>query len=522
MFTKFRYLTIALLTLFAIIAILLIVSKRSHIAKDKIIARVGDEIITVDEFRYSYEFGPAPLKHGPNPRRTYLDYMIREKLLAEEGYAKGYHKSSYVTRRMRHRRYLDLLEAFYTKYVHGRVKIPEDSIKEAVKKSTVTFRLRIWPTKDLDDAEKAYLQAKNIGLADYIKKQLAKADMPIARERNFVTGWIDYLEIRPEILNGIKDLEVGTVSKPIPFENGYALFEVVDIQRSGIREQDLERGVKRKRIEDRLHNIEADKIVHNLMDSLLTPMNVRVKGRVVAQLAPALYEWINKGLPFGPPLLDTFKNPDTLKGYLKSINDLLDETLVTYDGKKKTVRDYLRYMDYFRKELKRRPNEEEFEKVLVTEIGRMIKNDTFVEIAARDGFEKSEKIQQDLRLWQDKWTYEAFRNDLVSDIAVSDSELVDYFKHHWRELPVADVDSTRFESYRIEVYNEVKHKKYLARLEEEVAQIKEQYPVWINEAVLDTLNLHDEGLSRNISLLVINRFSRKPVVPTVDLNWIAF
>jgi len=519
---NFKHLKIIAILLIIIVAIVLFRYYKKRIPNDQIIARVGDQIITVDEFRYSYEFGPAPLKYGPNPRKTYLNYMIREKLLAKEGRAKGYDKSPYVTRRMRHRHYIDLLEAFYMKYVHGRVHIPEDSIREAVKKSTVSFRLRIWPTMSKEDAEKAYLQARKMGLSDYIKKQLEKADMPIKDEMNFVTGWIDFLEIRPEILNGIKDLEVGTVSKPIPFDNGYALFEVIDIHRSGIREEDLERGVKRKRIEDRLHNIEADRIVHNLMDSLLTPMNIRVKGQVVSRLAPALYEWVTEGLPFGPPLLDTFKNLDTSKTYLKVINDMLDETLVTYDGGKKTVRDYLQYMDYFRRALKRHPNEEEFEKALVTEIGRMMKNDKFVEIAEKDGFEKSDKIRNDLKLWNDKWVYEAYRNDLVSDITVSDSELVDYFKHHWRQLPVADVDSTQFENYRIEVYNQVKHQKYLAKLEYNIAQLKEKYPIWINEAVLDTLTLNDEGKAKNISVLVINRFSGKQVVPTADLNWIAF
>ena len=47
-------------------------------------ARIGDEVITADEFLVAYEFGHGHLKTGENPRREVLDLMIREELLAQE------------------------------------------------------------------------------------------------------------------------------------------------------------------------------------------------------------------------------------------------------------------------------------------------------------------------------------------------------------------------------------------------------------------------------------------------------
>lgn len=512
---KYRYILLVFASLFVFCG---------KVHKNDIIAKVGNDVITVDEFKYSYEFSFSPTRTGPNPRKTYLDYMIKEKLLALEGYKKGYQKSSYVKRRMYQRRYLDVLESYYQEHVHGKVKIPEDEIQDAVKKGSVKFRMRIWPTEDYDKAKKALAEARKIGLPQYMKKQLAKNEIPLNREKKFETDWIDFLDIRPEILDGIKDLQVGEISAPLPFDTGYALFQVLDIQRQGIKVDELQHGVKRKRMMERLHDIKADKIVHTLMDSILTPMDIRVNGKLVDKLAPLLFNWVNDGLPTGIYLPDIFKKPlpDSAKQYLKDLQGLLDETLVTYHGGKKSVRDYIRYMDYYRRNLKRKSSLEEFEPVLLTEIGRMMKNDVFVELGEKEGFAKVDSVAEDLHLWEDKWVYEAYRIDQVKGLTVTEDEERAYFKKNWKKLPVADVDSTKFEKFRPYVRLEVLHEKHLAVLNKELEKLYKKYPVWINEEKLKSLDLDDKDNSRNISLFVRKRFSNQAAVPTVDMKWIFF
>ena len=279
---------IKLLLFSAVMLTLLLNCGKEETPQDQIIARVGDDVITVDEFRYSYEFSFSPTREGANPRKTYLDYMIKERLLALQGYKEGYQKSSYVLRRLNQRRYLDILESFYQEHVHKKVKISEDEIQEAVKKGTVKFRLRIWPTDDLEQAEQARKEAQKVGLQQYIKKQLANKEMPLDNEKHYQTDWIDFLDIRPQILDGIKGIAIGDISEPLPFNNGYALFQVLDIKREGIKVDELEHGVRRKKIAARLHDIKADHIVHDLMDSVLTPMQVRVDGQVAETPAPLL------------------------------------------------------------------------------------------------------------------------------------------------------------------------------------------------------------------------------------------
>jgi len=499
-------------------------SEKEKKSEDEIIiAKVGDRVITARDFKTSFEFSFAPFRQGPNPRKTYLDYMIKELLLANEGYAQGFNNSRYVKTRVKNRRDNDLLQAFYTKYVHGRVNIPDKEIEEATKKATVKFRLMIWELPTLHDAEKAYSKAKKSDLEDYVQQQISKLEVKNVKKEYFETDWLDYLDLRPEILEQIQDLEIGKPSKPISLGDGYALFQVLEINREPIKEDELKYGARRKRIEARLFNIQSDKIVHKLMDSLLTPLNVRAKGRVIEELVQPLFQWIVAGLPeYGSLVENINAATDTSQYYLQTLKKMLPETLVTYSKGTITVEDYFNYMNYHRRIINRSKTPKELHNNLILEIGTMIKNNEFIEIAKEEGYQDSASIVHDLQLWEQKWTYDIYRSHLVDTITVTEQEMKDYFKNRWRELPIADVDTTRFYKYEDDVYNTILHEKQIKYLDKELAELKKKYPVWINEEALNSLELNDDPKSLETSLFVTKNFTGEKIVPDADLKWIHF
>jgi len=507
-----------------LLAALLVLScgKEKKPLQQQILAQVGKRVITAAEFTYSYEFSFAPLRQGPNPRRAYLDYMVNELLLANEGYRLGYHQSHYVRSRVAHRRRNDLLEAFYLNHVHRKVTVPEEALQEAIKKGTVKWRMIIWPTASLEEAQKAQAEARKTNLEDFIARKTADEERSTKVKRQFESDWIDYLDLQPEAFAHIKDLQIGQVSDPIPYGSGYAVVQIKDINREGIREPELEAGAKRKQMYIRLYDIEADRIVHNLMDSIMTPLNVRVKGSVVEAIAPALYEWVKDGLP-ETSLLEAVKNaPDSAKEYLKVLNKYKHQTLLTFQNGSKTVQDYLAYMNYYRSPLKQSRSYDDFKQRLITEIGTQLKNERFVDIAEQEGFADSTQIVDDLRLWEQKWTYDVYRAESVKDLTVSDQEMHDFFKTRWRELGIADIDSTRLYKYENQVYNFILHEKQSQRLQQRLAELEKRYPVRINEPLLNELKLSDSVKTNWTSFFVRKNFTGQALVPIVDMKWLRF
>ena len=497
--------------------------KKPKPLNQQIIAKVGDRVITASDFKYSFEFSFASLRRGVSQRRTYLDYLIKELLLANEGYRLGYHKNRYVTSRVSNRRRNDLLEAFFMKHVHGKVRIPEEELQDAIKKGSVKWRMIFWPTPSLEAAQDARIEASKTDLEDYIEKKISSKEVQLKEKKFFETDWLDFLDLKPEVFDKIKDLEVGKVSEPIPYGNGYALAQIIDINLEGVKAEELKYGARRKQMYARLHDIEADRIVHALMDSIITPLDVRVKGGVVEELAPLLFEWMKDGFPEKGSLARVVKEaPDTAKIYINRIRDLIDETLLTSENGKKTVEDFLNYMSYHRKFLKHSTSFNDFKERLITEIGTMFKNEVFIRIAEDEGYADSTKIVDDLRTWEQKWTYDVFRTETVKNLDVTDQEMHDFFKYRWHELPIADVDTTRFYKYENQVYNFLLHEKHIAQLEKKLTYLRKRYPVWINEELLNALELSDGPKTHQTSLFVRKNFTGEALVPIADMKWIQF
>jgi len=497
--------------------------EQSEVPLDEpILAKVGDRAITASDFKYSFEFSFAPLRRGTDQKRTYLDYLIKELLLANEGYRRGYHKNPYVTSRVANRRRNDLLEAFYLKHVHGKVEIPEEELEEAIKKGSVKWRLIFWPVATLREAQEALVEARQSNLEDFVEKKISAFEVPLEEKRFYETDWVDFLDLRPEVFEKIKNLEIGKVSEPIPYGSGYALAQILEMNLEGLKAEELKYGPKRRRMYARLHDIEADKIVHSLMDSIITPLDVRLKGNALEQLAPPLFEWIKEGLPEKSLVKFIHEAPDTAQKYIKAIKALLDEPLLTYVDGEKTVEDYLDYLNYYRRVLKQSPSFENFKERLITEIGAMFKNEIFIGIAEDEGYADSARIVNDLRVWEQKWTYDVYRTETVKGLDVTEQEMHDFFKHRWRELPIANVDTTRFYKYENSVYNFILHEKHIARLDEKLADLRKRYPVWINEALLDQLEVSDSPKSHQTSLFLRKSFTGEAAVPIADMKWIQF
>jgi hypothetical protein len=326
----------------------------------------------------------------------------------------------------------------------------------------------------------------------------------------------------PEVLEKIVDVEMGKPSEPFPYGDGYAVAQVLDIHREGITEQELQSGARRKKIEERLYNIQSDSIVHVVMDSILSPLDVRVRGPVVEDLAPFLYEWVQKGLPDRRSLFDELEAaPDSTGSYKQQIDRLLDKVLVSYAGGVKKVRDFIDYMDYYRSVFNQSTSYTDFENRMITEIGRMMKNDVFIDIAEQEGLADSADFREDLRLWRNKWTYDIYRNRSVLELQVSEEEMRDFFRLNWRELGIADVDTTRFYKYRNAVHNAVLHRKQLAQLDKDIQRLRENYEIWVNEDLLDNIELVDDSITNRTSYFIRKNFNFEAVSPTVDMKWVS-
>ena len=275
------------------VAIGLILScAENRIPEDQIVARVGSRIITVDEFRRNYEFGFPNLKKGPDRKRSYLNFMIDEKLLALEGFRQGLDKSERV--QQLEKELLDelLIEEHFKSEVNSKITVTPEEIREAITRSSVGWKLRYWAEPNLKYASSVSQAMKKQGYAKVVDEILKNNPELNLRPEEFETDYLSWTDVSPEMLDAIKDCPIGEISDPIEMNGVYFIFQIVDIQRGPLSDYDYDSRASsmRQTLFYRKLEAEAAKYVKQFM----TPKNVVTKGDAFRTLANGLAEWKKK------------------------------------------------------------------------------------------------------------------------------------------------------------------------------------------------------------------------------------
>ena len=104
-----------------------------------IVARIGDQVITAEEFQLNYEFGHGHLRKSDNPRRSYLDLMIYEKVLAMEAEKIGLDTAQAVIHAMHTLREELLIERVFEEKVLASVEVTAEEIRDEINRASRQF-----------------------------------------------------------------------------------------------------------------------------------------------------------------------------------------------------------------------------------------------------------------------------------------------------------------------------------------------------------------------------------------------
>ena len=168
-----------------------------------ILAFVGEDTITVRQFRLNYEFGFARLKGDSARKASYLDYMIREKLLSREGYRLGLDKQPRVRKQEQHLLEELLREALFKKEVDDHIQITEEQVKEAINRSQVRWKMRYWMEPTPDRAQAVYAAMQQQGYEGYLQQAFRHHPKVSYRLKNRTTDYLGWLDIPSDLLQHI-------------------------------------------------------------------------------------------------------------------------------------------------------------------------------------------------------------------------------------------------------------------------------------------------------------------------------
>ena len=462
---------------------MILMQKPQKSAEDGVLARVGDHVITTRDFLLNYEFGYPHLKTGADPvarKRSYLTAMVNELLLAHDGIRNGLDRTARVQDSDARVLAELLVEELIRVEVVEKTMVSDAEVRDAINRSNVRFKVRYWtePTeRRAQDVRLAMQRDGYMRVADSLRA--VHTDLP-ADPAMFESDHLNAFELDPVVLDAVKDLGPGDISRPVPLNNGFTLFQVIDVRRQGIMEHEY--ASKYETMKKVLLNAKYDEGIARYVGGFMTPLGVVTRGAPFWKLCDAVVEWKVSGDHSVQMLRDAVHAHPDRPGYAP-LRTVWNEPLVTYKGGQQTIGQFL---DHFRPSLRdidsvTTPHTRH---LLSQQVALTIRDHLLAGEARRRGLDHAPAVEHDRRKWLEKAVFEEVRDAVAA-----------------RAAGPRNAAAVR------------------ADLAQRADSLRATVEVVIDTTILDTLRVDETPSSRQIGMQLFKLGSKRPAIPATDGIW---
>jgi hypothetical protein len=468
-----------------------------------IIARVGPRAITVREFRDSYEFGPAFVKQSQNPKMSHLEYLINEKLIALDGYASHVDTVGSVRRMLREIEDDLVVMEWYRHTISPLAVVDSAQIEAGVKQQTVDVKFRYIFSEDEQDIRDVRLRLDSAMSFDSLYASL-KADPRFLLDEvpaNFFSLW----RTNSHIADTLAGLKPGSCSGIIKGGSGFYLVRMDRAQKSLMTTATEYEALRRKAYKY---------YVSQALDSI----TVSYIKAVMEKCPPTI---VGSGLKATFSLLSNsaVTSPESEVGLG---NDPMGQILVRSGCDNYTVRDFARWYSYRRQSLDFSKPTAYATHMMTELIFGMVRDRRLIKIARARGYGKDPNVRFEEAQWQDKLVFWKQKAGAVGQPACEESDVKKFYEEnkHKYERDASGTPVT-YEQVRGKVKEDFLLLKYNTQLFRYVNSLKQKYTVTVDEDLLNSVHVSDEGLTKKVEVMILKKGGTLPrqAFPTIDNEW---
>ncbi len=412
----------------------------------KIVARVGDREITVEDLENQYQQQSRLIIQGRSEldrRRDALDGLVRDQVVISGAYKEGLDKEVENDTTILKQKDQILLRELYNKEVLNKSKASQSEMKryyEKLKEEIHAWHILV-ETKALADS--IYQQLKEG--ADFAELAKEKSIDPSAPNNAGDLGFFSWGKMVPEFQEPAFKLEEGEISRPVETKYGWHIIKVVE--RREKEQPPFEQ--TEEMIRAKLEKDKTQRRVKEYFDELKKKVNFKLNEEVSDLL-------MSKKTEAPPDTLGLRREEEKLE-----IDKFTDEeknmTLFSYQGGQVTVVDFVEYFKDIPPMY--RPRLDEREKI--GEIAfQIIVQDLLVEMAHDQKLGNTKDFKEDWQKFIEQEMIKRMRSEVIlKGVGITDEEIQSYYDRH---------------QDRYEKPAEVHIKEILVKTEEEATDILKQ------------------------------------------------
>ena len=387
-------------------------------SESDVLAKIGSDIITVEQFQNRFDFMPHLNYSKSNIdsiKKEFLYSLVAEKLWALEADELQIDTIESVKFSLKSLQKLFVKDELYKQEVESKINLTSSEISTGLSRVTRILNTLIITTPDSQKVIKLYNDFQKGISFDSVLVRMKMPQKPFE---------VKYGSFEDEAMEEILfSLNLNEISKPIKSKNNWIIFKLIS------DEQDLSIDPSKEHAKNivikKLRDRKSKKLGRNYLDKLLSGKSITADRLLFDLMSDNLLDILMErtGKTENDSLLDFQLLETDFKKLLSSINpDNLNASFIKLHPDPATIKDFLYYMIY-QKVYINSFNSIKFKQSL----NRVVKKFIEDEIVAREGFrfklDNLTSVENDLQIWKKYYLSQVLMSSYVDSVTITDDDL---------------------------------------------------------------------------------------------------
>ena len=399
--------------------------------KKEIVAELGNQHITLDEFRIAYlDVVKKPdVFDSPKLREKFLDELIASRLLSQEAEKRGYYNDEKLQNRVTAYKNKALREAHFDAVIKPKISITEEDIQQAYIYSQEQRRLSHLFVNTRQEVDSIYNLLENGANFDEIARDLF--DDPLLADNGGDLGWLNWDELEYDMAMTAFQMPTDTFSTPIKSQYGFHILKVTDYSKKPlITRQEYETYKHKARI--KLELMLNDKYSYNYITDMVEKAEIEMNPGVITAVRSKLKNVFKRTPDQFNQMNEMQLTDDEVRLVEMNLWDMRHEIFAMINGEEYTVADFIGALNYVPYNIVY----SSFRKAM-----HYAFRDFIIEQEARQlGLENSDDVKNKYILFKEYLLQLELRRDIVRKVKVTNQEIKQYYDQNKEKFKEAEFE----------------------------------------------------------------------------------
>jgi len=398
--------------------------KTGTLEKETPVAKIGNDLLSTDEFKTRYEFLPHPSmvhKNDDSLKTEFLASLLAERLWALE--AKELHLDTLklYQNMIKPVEKMLLRDALYKQEIDSKVKISDIDLVRGKARSNLTLKVLIISSTDSVESYEIYRQLKKGVSFDSLLR--TRLDYSMQKEPvSIAFGKMDEEWMEDSLYR----MKPKTFSKPMKNDKGWFIFKLVDkISGQADNSTGFASNVKN------IIRVRRSRVIGTaFLEKLLSGIKVSFNPDVVIKLPDMALESFQKRKQINPADSANFHFTDFDVAYITSTfgEPMLSKPIAFFDSDSPTLNDFFYFLlvdDFVVKHL----TKQNVSGMLQKKLNEYVQYELITREAYKRKLQNLPDVKKDIKMWQDNYLSQFIKKVFVDSSRVTDSDVYQYYVH---------------------------------------------------------------------------------------------